>query len=275
MAWYENNTGVRLWYEDKGVGPVIVLVHGWCKSSAVWRFQLDALSEYFRVIAPDLAGYGKSGSPVDDIDVYGYATDIIELFSELKLENTLLVGWSQGAQIVMQASLALRERLSGIVLVSGTPRFTSSADFPYGLSETEANGMANKVRRNLGRALAGFNAHMFVENELENASNREQILELLSSEPVSETSIAIQGLKALYQADLRSILREIKLPTLIINGDQDPICLPGASSFLAENISESRHITFSGCGHAPFLSHAGEFNNCISDYIRGSLDFVR
>jgi len=275
MTWYENDTGVRLWYEDKGTGPVIVLVHGWCKSSAVWRFQLDLLSEHFRVIVPDLAGYGKSDSPSNDMYVDDYAADVVALVNKLEIENPLLVGWSQGAQIVLQASQALHGRLSGIVLVSGTPRFISSTDFPYGLSEVEANGMANKVRRNLGRALTGFNAHMFAENELENTSNREQILELLSSEPVPETSIAIKGLMALYQADLRSILCKIKMPTLIINGDQDPICLPGASSFFAENISESRHVIFSGCGHAPFLSHAVEFNNCISDFIRGNLDFVR
>jgi pimeloyl-ACP methyl ester esterase len=275
VPWYENDRKNRLWYEDQGVGPVIVLVHGWCKSSAVWRFQLDALSKYFRVIAPDLAGYGKSGCPADEIDLYGYAADLVALFNALKLENTLLVGWSQGAQIVLQASLALHERLWGIVLVSGTPRFTSSVDFPHGLSETEANGMANKVKRNLGRALAGFNAHMFAEDELENATNGEQILELLSSEPLPETGIAIQGLKALYKADLRSILRKIKLPTLIINGNQDQICLPGASSFFAENISESRHVIFSGCGHAPFLSHAADFNNCISEFFRGNSDFVR
>lgn len=275
MAWYENNTGDRLWYEDKGVGPVIVLLHGWCKSSAVWRFQIDALSEHFRVIAPDLAGYGKSASPSNDMYIGDYSADLVALFNSLDLKKTLLVGWSQGAQIVLQASLDLRERLSGIVLVSGTPRFTSSDDFPYGLTETEANGMANKVRRNLARALAGFNAHMFTENELENASNREQILEMLSSEPVPDTSTAIQGLKALYQADLRSILCRIEMPALVINGDKDPICLPGASSFLAENISESRQVIFSGCGHAPFLSHAEEFNNCISDYVRGNPDFVR
>jgi len=275
VPWYFNDKGTRLWYEEKGTGPVIVLVHGWCKTSAVWHFQLDALSECFHVIAPDLAGYGKSGSQSDDLNINSYSADLVAMFNSLDLNNALLVGWSQGAQIVLQASLILRERLSGVVLVSGTPRFTSSADYPYGLSEAEAKGMANKVMRNPGRALTGFNAHMFAEHELERSPNREKIQELLSSEPIPDAQIAIQGLMALYQADLRSILCEINLPTLIINGDQDPICLPGASSYLAENIESSHQVIFPDCGHAPFLTYSEKFNSCISDFFRGSLGFVR
>lgn len=275
MAWYNNAAGARLWYEDEGSGDAVVLLHGWCKSSAVWRFQLEALSAGFRVIAPDLAGYGRSECSSSNYSLDDYASDIICLVQQLSLENALLAGWSQGGQIALQALGLLRKHLSGLVLVSTTPRFTASVDYPYGLSEAEAEGMATKVRRHLGRALTGFNAHMFAQNELENCSNRDQIQELLAAEPLPATDVAIQGLKVLYQADMRPKLPEIDLPTMIINGDCDRICLPEASMFMAENIATSRQVVFPGCGHAPFLTHPDEFNSCISDFHRGNLRFAR
>ena len=63
MAWYAGDSGDRLWYEDHGAGTPIVFIHGWCMSSAVWRLQLEGLSDTFRVITIDLPGHGKSLPP--------------------------------------------------------------------------------------------------------------------------------------------------------------------------------------------------------------------
>src|SRR6185369_4748451 len=161
MPWYTNDNCERLWYEDQGEGPAIVLIHGWCMSSAVWRFQLEQLSGSFRVIAPDLAGHSRSEKSADGYSFERFAADIAALFRHLGLEQAILVGWSMGAQVALLARPLVRERLAGLVLVSGTPRFTATDDFPHALAEVEAAGMGVKVRRNVGRALEGFTRSMF------------------------------------------------------------------------------------------------------------------
>ena len=268
MPWYDNDDGSRLWYEDHGSGPVLVLVHGWCMSSAVWRFQFETLASSFRVIAPDVRGHGKSEKTVDGYHFAGFAADIAALFRHLDISHALLAGWSMGAQVALQACPLLSDRLSGLALISGTPRFTATEDFPHALGALEADGMGVKVRRNMGRALAGFMTRMFAAGELDDSELAVQVHDVLNSIVLPDPDMAFQSLHSLATADMRSLLPALDVPTLIINGDQDRICLPPASDYLASSIASSEHVVIHGCGHAPFLTHSGQFNEYIECFGR-------
>lgn len=268
MPWYSNRHGDSLWYEERGSGPAIVLIHGWCMSSAVWQFQLESLSRSFRVIAPDLRGHGRSAPSSYGSGIDAYVADIAELYQQLGLGDTLLVGWSLGAQIALQSFALLREKVGGLGLISGTPCFTAKADFPCALGAIEADGMAVKLRRNTARALEGFVGRMFAAEELDNPALSAQINDLLAAIPVPETSVALQGLQALVEADMRSILPCIDVPVLVINGDRDVICLPGASDYMAQIIVNCQHVVMPGGGHAPFLARSRAFDDALTDFRR-------
>lgn len=268
MPWYANESNDKLWYEDQGTGPVLVLLHGWCMSSTVWRPQLDGLSATFRVIAPDLAGHGRSMCSSGAYGFADFAADITSLFRHLDLQRALLAGWSMGGQVALLASTHLKERLAGLVLVATTPRFTATADFPWGLAPVEATGMALKLRRNATRALDGFTARMFAAGELDDPAQALQIRALLAAVPIPDTNVALQSLQALVDADMRDLLPLIDLPTLVINGDRDIICRPEASDYLAQQISSSSRVIMHGCGHAPFLTRGREFDTCLDDFSR-------
>jgi len=272
MPWYENESGVRLWYEEQGAGPALVLLHGWCMSSVVWRFQLEQLSGTFRVIAPDLRGHGRSERSGDGYSFEGFAADIAALFRRLDLRGALLAGWSLGAQVALLASPILRERLAGLVLISGTPRFTATDDFPHALAETEASGMGLKVRRNIGKALEGFTKRMFTAGELDDEALADRIKALLATVPLPDPEMAMASLRALATADMRNLLSEVDLPTLIINGDRDRICLPEASEYMARRIESSCHVVLNGCGHAPFLTRYDEFDEFIVNFSRRTFE---
>ncbi|HEX9079943.1 MAG TPA: alpha/beta fold hydrolase [Desulfuromonadaceae bacterium] len=267
MPWYESGNN-RLWYEEHGTGPALVLLHGWCMSSAVWRLQFEELSVRYRIIAPDLAGHGKSGACGGNHGFDRFAADIVALFRHLELREALLGGWSMGAQVVLDACGRLREQVAGLVLISATPRFTVAEDFPWGLSPVEAKGMAVKLRRNAPRALEGFTARMFAPGEPEVPDLAARIRELLDGIPVPATDVALQSLESLAEADMRPLLFGIDLPTLIINGDRDVICLPGASEYLARQMPLSSRVVMNDCGHAPFLTRSREFAACIDDFGR-------
>jgi len=268
MPWHEASLGDRLWYREQGQGPALVLVHGWCMSSEVWRFQLDRLSAGFRVIAPDLRGHGGSPLGSGECSIGTFAADVAALFHHLDLAGAILAGWSLGSQVAVSALPLLGRRVDGLALICGTPRFTSSADFPHGLARVEADGMALKVRRNLKRALEGFVARMFVPGELAGDDREDEIRTLLAAVQVPETNVAIQSLASLVATDVREQLPAINQPTLVISGERDPICPSPASSYMAERIPVCRHVVYAGCGHAPFLTHCGEVNACLADFSR-------
>ena len=268
MPWYEHTNGDRLWYEDQGTGPAIVLLHGWCMSSAVWRLQLESLSGRFRVIAPDLAGHGRSAQSAEGYGFACFANDLAALFRHLGLADVILAGWSLGGQIALQAFGLLRDRLAGLALISTTPHFAATDDFPWGLTTIEVDGMALKLRRSTRRALQGFTARMFAPGELDDAVRGALIRDLLAAVPIPETAVALESLESLAKADMRHLLPAIDCPAVIINGNRDVICLPDASAFLERQIPGSRRVVMQGCGHAPFLTRSQEFDACLADFSR-------
>lgn len=260
MPWYENRKGESLWYEERGSGCPVVFLHGWCMSSAVWKCQFDDLAGSFRLLAPDLRGHGCSNKISGALVFDSFANDLADFMESLNLSKVVLVGWSMGAQIALHSSAALSERLAGIILVSATPRFAASDDFPYGLAAKEVDGMRLKMQRNAQRALDGFYARLFAEGELENHPLSSEIGELLSSITAPDTGGVLEALDSLAQADMRQFLPFITVPTLILNGSCDRICLPQASQYLKEHISDAEQVVFPGCGHAPFLTQRHMFN---------------
>jgi len=262
MPWFENDAGKLLWYEEYGSGTPIIFIHGWCMSSTVWALQRDGLADSFRVITLDLRGHGNSPPHSDGFHLTGCAADVIGLIEYLGIYGAILVGWSLGALIAIEVSLLSCKRLSGLALISGTPQFVQSPDFPYGLSRMEVEGMAKKVHRNLRRALDGFFTRMLAPGE----GCSEVVHNLLTSVAVPSTDVALQALEALVTSKVRDRLAAITIPTMIIHGDCDVICLPQASEFMLTQIPMSRLVVFSGCGHVPFLTQSKEFNARLVEF---------
>lgn len=268
MSWYRNRRGEQLWYVEQGDGFPVVLVHGWCMSSAVWKYQFDGISDSLRLIAPDLRGHGRSRGIFGHMNFDSFASDLVDLFDCLKLSNVILVGWSMGAQIALHAFAELSARLAGMILVSATPRFTATDDFPHALPGNEAGGMRVKVQRNTQRALEGFLSRLFAEGELEGLSSASEINQLLAEIPSPDAAVVLDALESLSRADMRHLLASITIPALILNGSHDRICLPQASTYLKEHIPGAEQTVFQGCGHAPFLTRSRQFNSEIIRFAR-------
>lgn len=271
MPSYVNRRGEQLWYEEAGAGAgcPVVFVHGWCMSSAVWKYQFDGLAASLRLLAPDLRGHGRSRDVSGQLDFATFSADLVDMFDALGLEKAVLVGWSMGAQVALEASAELSNRLAGMILVSATPCFLATDDFPYGLATNEAVGMRLKVQRNTQRALDGFYARLFTEGEMADHQAATEIKKLLKAITPPDTAAVLAAIDALMNADMRNLLANIKVPTLIINGDADQICTPQASDYLKKHIRGAEQFVFHHCGHAPFLTFENQFNAEIVRFIRG------
>lgn len=257
-----------IWYDECGAGRPILFVHGWCMSSAIWGLQQAALSAQYRVITLDLRGHGQSGLSEDGVTGFGgYAADLIRVVEQLDLQKMVAVGWSLGAQALLKAWPHLHERLVGLVLVGATPRFSAAPHFPYGLPPKEAEGMRLKVRRSLERALEGFHRNLFVEHELGDPVVAQQVAEQLGQVVIPQSAAALAGLEALMEEELMEEALQVACPTLLLHGDQDRVCLPEASVWLAQAIRNSQRMLYAGCGHAPFLSRAQQFNHDLVKFM--------
>lgn len=259
--------GVTLHYEEVGSGLPVVLVHGWAMSGRVWAFQRE-LGAVCRLITLDLRGHGASSAPATGYAFTDFAADIVALFDHLELRRAVLLGWSLGAQAVLEAERAVRDRLAALVLVGGTPKFTAGEDWPHGLPATEVRGLGLRLKRHYDGALGEFFQRMFVAGELSPADNQRLVSEIVMNRRHPDPTAVAAALTTLADGDQRRLLAEITCPALVLHGDRDPICLPGAGRALAEGLPAGRLATFPGVGHAPFLSRPEQFNRQLCDFLR-------
>lgn len=125
--------GVAIHYDVRGAGaPTLVLVHGWTNSRGIWGEHAATLSRTHRVVTLDLAGHGVSGAERVDWTMDAFGEDVVAVVEALGLERVVLVGYSMGAPVVLEAAERMPDRIAGVVFVDALhdPETTlAAADF--------------------------------------------------------------------------------------------------------------------------------------------------
>jgi len=110
--------GVRLSFDNEGKGDVtIILVHGWSNTRSIWDAQVSHFSEKYMVIAVDLPGFGKSGNTRSEWTIASFGEDISTIIHQLNLKKVVLVGFSLGSPVVIEAANKVQDHILGVVLV--------------------------------------------------------------------------------------------------------------------------------------------------------------
>jgi pimeloyl-[acyl-carrier protein] methyl ester esterase len=255
--------GAVISFSDHGSGSALLFLHGWLMSKKVWHFQMP-LAANMRIITLDLRSHGRSDAT--DFSYAACLSDIETLLDYHGIEKVIIVGWSMGSQIAIKAYPLLQERIAGLVLVGGTPRFCSGLDYPCGLPLNEARGMGIRLKRDYRRSSGQFFNSMFTETEkksldLADIANR-------TVAPLPSLHVALTALQELTASDVRQLLPDIHIPVLLLHGAEDSICSPRAAEFMAYNLPNAALKTFPFAGHAPFMSAAEMFNAEVSAFIR-------
>lgn len=255
--------GSNLSFSDQGSGSPVLFLHGWMMSQKVWHFQLP-LTASLRIITMDLRGHGSSDAP--DFSYAACLNDIETLIDYLEIDNIIVTGWSMGSQIAIEAFALLKERISGLILVGGTPRFCSSAEYTCGLAANEARGMAIRIKRDYRGASGQFFTSMFSMTEKASRDIRDITAKTVAALPPLQVSLA--ALDELTGTDLRQLLAGTSIPVHLLHGAEDSICPLGAAEFMAGHLPRASLKIFPYSGHAPFMTAAEMFNAEVSGFVR-------
>lgn len=116
--YHTTTDGNKMYFESYGSGTTaVVFVHGWSLNTQSWDDQIEFLKNKYRVIVPDLPGFGNSGNNRENWTMQQYGKDIANLCEYLNLKNFYLVGWSMGGPVVLETAKNLENNVQGIVLV--------------------------------------------------------------------------------------------------------------------------------------------------------------
>jgi haloacetate dehalogenase len=113
--------GIRQHYLDAGEGVPVILLHGFPETSFAWRHQIPELAEHYRVIAPDLRGYGETDKPYHGYDKRTMAMDVLELMRALGLSKVALVGHDRGARVATRFTKDHPEAIDRLVVMDNVP----------------------------------------------------------------------------------------------------------------------------------------------------------
>ncbi len=245
----------------------LLFLHGWGANSGVWKRVIGEVGEGRRVYNLTLPCHGDGG--LSEWGEGGIDVAIDAFLSALPPREgpVIGIGWSLGAQALMKAAATHPALFKGLVLVGATPCFVSRDDFPWGKSWALVKRMIKDMRNDPVETLKRFSYLNFTDEELKTENAAYFLEKCTSTEREVNYEGLISALLAIYDTDLRSIVKEIEAPTLIMHGGADDVTPLGAARYLEANIPGASLSTFPGAGHAPFITNPCEFNRRLVDFI--------
>ena len=260
-------SGITTNYHDQGEGPPLLLIHGsgpGVSAWANWRLNLAPLARRFRVLAPDMVGFGFTERP--EAVTYGLDTwirHLIGFLDALELPKVSIVGNSFGGGLALAAAIRQPERVERLVLMgSAGVRFpiTPGLDAVWGFEPS-----LESMRRLLDIFAydRGLVSDELAELRLR-AATRPGVQEAFAAMFPAPRQRWIDSL-----ASDEDAIANLAQPTLIVHGREDQVLPLSSSLRLFELIPDASLHVFGRCGHWTQIEHASQFNDLVTDFLLG------
>jgi 4,5:9,10-diseco-3-hydroxy-5,9,17-trioxoandrosta-1(10),2-diene-4-oate hydrolase len=268
--------GKPIFVAETGSGPAVVMLHGGGPgASGVSNYSrnIDAIAQQFRVIVPDMPGYGRSAKGVDQRDPFGYLADMIRgLLDELGLATAYLVGNSYGGAAALRLALDTPQRVDKLVLMGpggiGTTRTVPTAGLKSLLSYYGGDGPSREK------------LEAFIRNYLvyEGASVPDDLIDLRFAASIDPEVVVDPPLRrpsgpmaprTLWRMDLTrdSRLKRLRTPTLVLWGRDDKVNRPAGGPMLVNLMPNAELVMTSRTGHWMQWERADLFNRLVVDFL--------
>jgi len=265
---------------DAGSGPPIAFLHGYPFNRSMWSEQIQELSSRYRVIAPDLRGFGDTsvalqfvagadgGVPKRQAEAYRTKTtmeemarDVVALMDELEIDRAIVCGLSMGGYVALEFAHLFPSRVQALVLAGARAQ---------GPDETEKDSREQQARRVLVEGMR-FVADSMVPKLLAQRTLQEKpeivsrVREMILTTKPQGAAAAQRGMAA--RRDYSSDLPDIGAPTLIIAGNDDRIRKPEDAEFIHRGISNSRLELIEDAGHLMNMEQPEAFNHAMMAFL--------
>lgn len=252
--------GIAIEYTDQGRGLPVVLLHGFPNGRTLWRPQLEALAGRYRLIAPDLRGFG--GSSATDgraVSMDEYADDIAMLLDQAGIDRAVVGGISLGGYVALAFALRHPQRLRALVLANTR----AGADPPDWAA----------IREDMVRTVLARGAEAVVESYGDKPFRpgcpeeiKDEVRAAIRRQP---TPGLVSGTRGMAQRpDRTPQLGSIRVPTLVIHGTEDRYVPVAEAEVMHRAIAGSRYAGLAGAGHLSNVDSAEAFNAALDEFLR-------
>ena len=245
---------IQLAYTDTGLGQPVVLLHGYPFNRSLWNEQVNALSNSFRVITPDLRGFGESDATPGAATMNRMAQDVAALLDHLEVSRAVIGGLSMGGYVALAFYKQFPSRVRALVLADTRAQADTEEGKQTRFQQAEkalAEGMAGIADSMLPKLLTP-----------ETVSKHPEVVKrvrdmMLKTKPEGAAG-ALLGMAE--REDQTSLLSQISCPTLILVGKEDPITPIADSEKMHREIAGSRLAVIENAAHVSNLERTDQFN---------------
>ncbi len=255
---YSAANKIKIYYEVSGEGFPFVMVHANPFDHNLWMYQIAHFSTYFRVIAVDIRGYGRSDKPATPFTLKDMADDVLGVCRDEGIQQAVLGGVSVGSGIALQLGLDYPEIFKALILVGGNSGGGGNIDdrihgyTKIGIETYHIQHLQELVAADFSESKLGkYLLNTFVERD-----------PWLSGECIGQIFRARGG------ADMSPRLGSMKVPTLVINGEYDNSLAAGKRT--ASLIPGAVHKILPKTGHACCIEDPAGFDEFIIEFLKSN-----
>jgi 3-oxoadipate enol-lactonase len=258
-----------LHHEVSGAGPAVVLIHEAIGDGRMWAPQVEALAPRYRVVVPDLRGYGRSPLPPER---FRHVDDVLAVLDRLGIERVAAVGGSLGARVALELALTARQRVWALVLVApGLSGVEWSEEVRAGWEAEDAALDAGNVDE-----AVEINLRMWVDGPQRRSDEVDQAVRAHVGEMqrrALEVQVAAsadpdhQPAEDAFDPPASARLGEISAPTLVVVGDLDQPDILVLADRAAAEIPGARKLVVPGTAHVPNLERPDQVSELLLAFL--------
>jgi pimeloyl-ACP methyl ester carboxylesterase len=233
----------RIFFEDSGSGPAILLGHSFLCSGEMWDQQVPALAESYRVVNIDYRGHGQSSTVPSEFSLYDLVDDTVAVLDHLEIDQAVWAGLSIGGMVALRAALKVPERVRALILVDTH----AGAEWPWKKLKYRVMG--------LGACLVGLKPFLpavvpLMFGSTTRRQNRAVVDAWTPHFLAVDLPSILKGLGALTRRDsVVERLGEIEVPSLVLVGEEDLSLPPPLSRQMHDRLPNSRLEIVPRAGH--------------------------
>ncbi|MBI1885092.1 MAG: alpha/beta fold hydrolase [Chloroflexi bacterium] len=254
-------TGGQYFYEEKGAGTPVVFAHGLTFDHHMWDPQVEALSKRYRCLALDFLGHGASAGARSEYTLEGEAENLYTLMRQLGVEAAHVVGLSMGGMVGMRLALAHPQAVRSLVLLdtSAEPEVPDRAPLYEGMAQASRDQGPEAV---VDSVLSFMFSQGFIQGQLEVVAGYKKRFLDVDREGIYWATLAITR-----RTDILDQVSRIRVPTLVIVGEEDIAVTPDKAEHIQERIAGSRLVRIPGSGHMTPIEQPERITELLSAFL--------
>jgi pimeloyl-ACP methyl ester carboxylesterase len=268
--------GVWIRYNVFGGGPPVVLVHGWLSSSRVWEQLAGRLAQRFTVYTLDLSGFGESDKPLSGYGIRNGSRLLYAFCAHFGLTRANVIGHDLGGAMAVKLA-ADHPDVVGRLVVICAPADEDQLDLPT-LLWLATVPVIGPIFYSLGRAARPVRRLWMRPFVADSDSLTEEIVDDAGrSTPAAVSKTLSISRREISRGRLARQARIIKIPFLVVAGEEDQIVDPQSVGVWAEGVERAEICLIDECGHMPMVERVAEFNAQILAFLTGDaryLDYI-